>query len=46
MDKNEQEGLNDTQTYMNAELIIMFKQMKTSKSFKLLSERAVVEMVK
>ena len=46
MDNNQQEVLDDTHTYMNMELDVMFTQMQASRGFKLFGEIAVAEMVK
>ena len=45
MDKNEQEGLNDTQTYMNAAVDLMFTKMQASRGFNLFVERSLASMI-
>ena len=46
MDKNEQDGLNDTHPYMNAAVNVMFTKIQASRGFKMFEERAAPVMVK
>ena len=46
MDKNEQEGRNDTHTDMNTAVNVMFTQIPASRGFNLFGERLVAETVK
>ena len=46
MDKNEQEGRNDTHTDMNTAVNVMFTQMPEFRGFNLFGERLLAETVK